>query len=71
MRARLAPSAARTAISFCRPSARESSRFATLAQAISSTNPTAPSEDDQRLSDVADDLLLSGSDANVSPPLGG
>jgi hypothetical protein len=32
----------RTAISFCRASARASSRFATLAQAISSTSPTAP-----------------------------
>ena len=38
----LAPSAARTAISRWRPSARASSRFATLAQAISSRNATAP-----------------------------
>ena len=37
-----APIEARTAISRCRPSARESSRFATLAQAMSIRNPTAP-----------------------------
>src|SRR5579864_8217316 len=35
------PSAVRTANSFLRPSARESSRLATLAQAISNTSPTA------------------------------
>ncbi len=34
---RLAPTANRTAISLCLPEARASSRFATLAQAISST----------------------------------
>ena len=39
---RPAPIEARTAISRCRPSARESSRFATLAQAMSIRNPTAP-----------------------------
>ena len=38
-----APSAARTAISFCRVRARASCKFAMLAHAISSTNPTAPS----------------------------
>ena len=37
-----APSAARTASSCWRPSARTSSRFATLAHAISSTMPTVP-----------------------------
>ena len=42
IRARPAPSAARTAISCSRSVARASSRFATLAHAISSTNPTAP-----------------------------
>jgi hypothetical protein len=40
-RARLAPIAARIAISFWRPTARASRRFATFAHAISSTNPTA------------------------------
>ena len=39
---RLAPSASRTAASCDRAVARTSSRFATLAQAISSTSPTAP-----------------------------
>ena len=39
----MAPSAVRTAISFCRVAARASSRFAMLAQAISSTNTTATS----------------------------
>ena len=40
MRARPAPSAARIESSCCRASARTSSRFATLVQAISITNPT-------------------------------
>ena len=43
-RERLAPSASRSAISFCRTAARASSRFATLAQAMRRTNPTAPSK---------------------------
>ena len=42
-RDRSAPTAARIAISFSRTAARDSSRFATLPHAISSTNPTAPS----------------------------
>ena len=42
-RCQLAPSAVRTAISFCRPVARVSSRLATLAHAISSTSVTDPS----------------------------
>ena len=43
MRARLAPSANRTAISFWRAVALASWRFATLAHAMSITSPTAPS----------------------------
>ena len=43
IRPRLAPSAVRSAISLRRDAARASSRFATLAHAISSTRPTAPS----------------------------
>ena len=42
MRARLAPSAARIVISRSRTEARASSMFATLTQAISINNPTAP-----------------------------
>jgi hypothetical protein len=42
-RRRLAPSAARSAISFRRADARLRSRFATLAHAINRTSPTAPS----------------------------
>ena len=42
IRSRLAPTAARIAISFCRTAARAISRLATLAQAINSTKPTAP-----------------------------
>jgi hypothetical protein len=42
MRLRLAPMAARTANSLRRVVERASSRLATFAQAISSTNPTAP-----------------------------
>ena len=45
MRQRLAPSETRTAISRDRCAARASSRLATLAQAISSTNATAPISD--------------------------
>ena len=41
-RKREAPSAARIAISLLRPAALANSRFATLAQAINSTNITAP-----------------------------
>lgn len=41
MRALPAPTASRIAISFCRITARESNRFATLAQAMSSRKPTA------------------------------
>ena len=43
IRARRAPRAARSAISFSRVVASESRRFATLAQAMSNTKPTAPS----------------------------
>lgn len=42
IRNRPAPMASRTAISRCRADARASSRLATFAQAINSTNPTAP-----------------------------
>jgi hypothetical protein len=42
-RPRVAPSASRTAISFRRDDDRASIRLATLAAAISSTSPTAPS----------------------------
>ena len=42
-RQRPAPSAARTASSFSRPAERASCRLATLAQAMSRTQPTAPS----------------------------
>ena len=44
MRHRPAPSAARRAISLCRTAPRTSKRFATLAQAINKTRPTAPSK---------------------------
>src|SRR5256884_2754387 len=44
IRQRLAPSAARTAISRSRLEARERSRFDTFAQVIRSTKPTAPSK---------------------------
>ena len=47
-RARLAPSAVRTAISFWREAARASSRLATFADAISSTQPTARQQHHQR-----------------------
>ncbi len=43
-RQRLDPSASRTAVSFILPLARTSIRFATLLQAIRSTNPTVPNK---------------------------
>ena len=42
----------------CRDAARASSRLATLAQAMSSTSADRPEQDQQRLPDVADDLLV-------------
>ena len=71
MRPRLAPSAARTAISCCRASARDSSRLATFAHAISSTKPTAPSSisSDRRTSPTT--CSCSGTMLNVRPPFGG
>ena len=59
---RPAPSAARTASSRCRAVARASSRLATFAQAISSTNATAPSMHEQRRPDVAGQLLAQRND---------
>ena len=55
-RPRPAPSAARTAISGCRaPPFARACRFATFAQAMSSTNPTAPEQHEQRRARIADD----------------
>ncbi len=62
MRARLAPSAVRTAISRSRVLARASSRFVTLTQEISSTNATADAERDQRRLDAGGQPLLDGLD---------
>ena len=53
-----------------RASARDSSRLATLAQAISSTKPTGADQDQQRAPDVADDLLLQRHDAERQPAVG-
>ena len=52
-RPRPAPSAARTASSRVRPVAWARSRLATLAQHISNTNPTTPSEQQRRQPDLA------------------
>ena len=57
-RERLAPSARRKAISFCRTAARARSRLATFAHAISRTNPTAPSKNEQGRFDVAYQLFV-------------
>src|ERR1700693_3997651 len=61
--ARVAPMAVRTAISRWRPSARESRRLATLAHAMSSTNPTAE-ENPQRRTDARDQLVAQIADAH-------
>ena len=60
MRARLAPSAMRTAISWRRVAARIKSRFATLAQAISSTNATAPTRTSSEVRTLPIRVSLSG-----------
>ena len=55
MRQRLAPIDMRTDISRARPADRDSSRFATLAQAMSSTKPTAP--------------IIDASSGRIGPPI--
>ena len=55
--ARPAPSAVRTAISRCRPDARASSAFATLAQAMSSTKVTIARSARSVRTDAVDDLV--------------
>ena len=71
MRPRVAPMAARTAISFCRARARESSRLATLAHAMSSTKPTAATSTTSERRTSPTTCSPSGTIPNVSPPLGG
>ncbi len=68
IRVRLAPSAARMANSRLRPVARTSSRLATLAHAINSTNATAPSRisNDRRESAT----IESRNSSTANPPLG-
>ncbi len=70
-RKRLAPIAARTAISRCRPSARDSSRFATFVQAISSTMPTAATRMPSVVRTFPTTCSSSGTIENVNPPFGG
>ena len=53
-----APRAARTASSCCRDSARTSSRFATFAQATSSTRPIVPISTQMHPLDVADEVVF-------------
>ena len=60
-----APSAARSAISCCRAVDRASSRFATLAQAMSSTNTTAPRSAYERRLGVLDDVVLERNDPDA------
>ena len=67
---RLAPSAMRTAISFCRPTARASSRLATFAQAISSTSATAPSSISSAGPDVLHQLILRARDQRADVAVG-
>ena len=63
--------AARTASSRCRPIARASSRFATFTQATSSTMPTRRDQDDQRVPDIADDVLVQGDHGEGEAAVGG
>ena len=67
----LAPRAARMAISLRRASPRDSSRFATFAQAISSTNPTAPVRISSGSRIRPATWSRSGTMLNVRPPVGG
>ena len=59
---RPAPNAPRTATSWRRAAARTSCRLAILAQAISSTKPTAASSTDQRFSRISREVALQGND---------
>ena len=70
MRARFAPSAERMANSRLRPVARTSSRLATLAQAISSTRPTAPSRTSSELRASPTMESRSGSNAEAALRIG-
>ena len=56
-RPRVSPSAARTAISWRRPSARTRKRLATLAQPIRKMRPDGAEQDPQRRRDVADHVV--------------
>ena len=71
MRSRLAPSAERTAISFCRATVRDNWRLATFAQAISSTQPTAPSNRYKVPRTSPTTCSINGTMPKVKPPLGG
>ena len=71
MRPRLAPSAARIASSFCRLTPRDSSRFATLAQAMSSTQATAPMRSASERRTPPTTCSCSGTTPKVRLPLGG
>ena len=67
---RLAPSAARTASSRVRPTPRASSRFATFAHAMSSTNPTTPANtSDVVLRSLPTSALCKGSIVTPQPLL--
>ena len=64
-----APSAVRIATSFCRAAARASSRFATLAQAIRRTKPTAPRSTNSAGRIVLVDTSPSGTSLSVQSGL--
>ena len=67
MRPRPAPSAVRTAISRRRAAPRVSVRFATFAQAISSTSTTAAAEHLERTLQVADEIVAHRDDVRAPP----
>jgi hypothetical protein len=71
IRARVAPSAVRTAISFWRATPRDSCRFARLTHAISRTKATAPSNRYNVRRTLPTTCSRSGTIPNVRPPLVG
>lgn len=70
MRARLAPSAVRTAISFRRASARASRRLATFGARDEQHESNGANQHDERSPDVADDLFLQRHDAEGQAAVG-
>ena len=71
MRPRLAPMAMRSAISRARPAPRMRNRFATFAQAMSSTNTDRAEQHQNRGTQVADEYVANGLERDAELVVGG